>query len=238
MKKNNNKDSRRNFVVTALSLGLYTGINGVGIIQPAYALGSLPDRLPKGQSIYKLKGQVTVDGQPANIKTLIGPDAVVKTGEDSEVIFVVGADAFNLRSNSEIEFSANGLLIQGMRILSGAILSVFGKRKSTTQIVTTTATIGIRGTGVYVDAQADKTYACTCYGHTKISANANPNITRDIVTTHHESPVYILPSASQQKLIVPAPVIDHSDSELDLIEALVGRETPFGSGGYKVEGGK
>lgn len=236
--KSNKKDRRRDFLVTALSLGLYTGINAVGIIQPVYALGSLPGRLPKGQSIYKLNGQVTVDGQPANIKTRIGPDAIVQTGDDSEVIFVVGTDAFVLRSNSEIEFSANGLLIQGMRILSGAILSVFGKRESITQIVTTTATIGIRGTGIYIDAQADITYACTCYGHTQIRANANPNVSRDIIAKHHDSPVYILPSASQQKLIVPAPVIDHSDSELDLIEALVGRETPFGSGGYQLEGGK
>jgi len=231
--KNNKKGNRRDFLVTALSLGLVTGINAAGLIQPVHALGSVPGRLSKGQSIYKLSGQVTVDGQPATIKTQIGPDSVVKTGGDSEVIFVVGADAFVLRSDSEVEFSASGLLIRGMRIVSGALLSVFGKRESTTQIVTTTATIGIRGTGIYVDSQPDKTYACTCYGRTHIAANANPNVSREITTHYHESPVYILPSASQQKLIVPAPVVDHTDSELNLIEALVGRKTPFGSGGYK-----
>ena len=172
-------------------------------------------------------------GKVADINTQIGPNAKVQTGEDSEIIFVVGTDAFVLRSNSEIEFSATGLLIQGMRILSGAVLSVFGKRETSHQITTTTATIGIRGTGLYVDSSPDKTYACTCYGHTRISANSDPNVVEDIVTTKHDRPVYILPSASQNKLIVPAPIIDHSDKELALIEALVGRETPWGSSGYK-----
>ena len=37
------------------------------------------------------------------------------------------------------------------------------------------------------------------------------------------------------KLIVPAPVINHSDSELELIESLVGRSTPFGRGGYELK---
>jgi hypothetical protein len=230
--KNNNEDSRRDFLVNALGLGLITGINAIGLIQPVYALGGLPDRLPKGQSIYKLSGHVIVDGQVANIKTQIRPNSKIQTGKDSEIIFVVGTDAFILRSNSEIEFSATGLLIQGLRIVSGAILSVFGKRESSHKIVTTTATIGIRGTGIYVDAEPDRTYACTCYGHTQISANANPNVVQNIVTEHHEEPVYILPKASQQKLIVTAPVKDHADSELNLIEALVGRKTPFGSGGY------
>jgi len=231
-----NDDKRRAFVVSALGLGVFTGISATGLIQPVHALGSLPGRLPRGQSIYKLTGEVRVDGQLADLKTPISPNSTVRTGEDSEVIFAVGTDAFVLRSNSEIKLSASGLLIEGLRIVSGAILSVFGKRKTAHQVITSTATIGIRGTGLYVDSQPDKTYACTCYGHTQISANADPNVMQDIITTHHDKPVYILPSAAQQKLIVPAPVVDHTDSELDLIEALVGRKTPFGSGGYNAGG--
>lgn len=230
----NTEDGRREFLVNALTLGLFTGVNAAGLIQPAFALGSLPGRLPKGQSIYKLEGKVMVDGQTADMKTQIGPNARIQTGSDSEIIFVVASDAFILRSNSDLKLGAQGLLVQGMRIISGAILGVFGKREAEHQIVTPVATIGIRGTGIYIESETDKTYACTCYGHTRISANAAPDDIQDIVTTRHDKPVYILPSPSQQKLIVPAPVINHSDQELSLIEALVGRKTPFGSGaGYE-----
>lgn len=230
-----NEDSRRKLLLNALTLGLFTGINAAGLMLPARALGSLPGRLPAGQSIYSLQGRVIVDGKPADIKTRINPGSSVQTGENSEVIFVVGSDAFILRSSSQVELGARGMLVQGIRVLTGAILGVFGKREAAHQIVTSTATIGIRGTGIYVDADSDKTYACTCYGHTQISANADLAQVRDIVTTYHDKPVYILASGSKDQLIVPAPVIDHSDKELSLIEALVGRKTPFGGGGYKYQ---
>ncbi len=231
----NKPDTRRDFLVNALTLGLFTGINAAGLIQPVSALGGLPGRMPKGRSIYRLEGVVMVDGKPASIKTQISQSASIQTASNSEIIFVVASDAFVLRSNSHIKLGADGLLVQGMRILSGAILGVFGKREAPHQVVTPIATIGIRGTGIYIDSTPDKTYACTCYGHTRIRANADRNVVRDIVTTHHDKPVYILPSASQGKLIVTAPVIDHSDSELDLIESLVGRKPPFDGGGYKYE---
>ena len=224
---------RRKFLIDALTLGLFTGINAAGMMVPARALSSLPDRLPAGQSIYRLEGKVIVDGRLADMKTRIEPGSSLQTGENSEVIFVVGSDAFILRSNSKVSLGAEGMLVQGIRILTGAILGVFGKREAAHEIVTSTATIGIRGTGIYVDAAADRTYACTCYGHTQISANADPSQVRDIVTTHHDKPVYILGSGSRDQLILPAPVIDHSDKELSLIEALVGRKTPFSGGGYK-----
>ncbi len=231
----NKFDIRREFLINALTMGLFTGINAAGIVQPVNALSSLPDRMPKGRSIYKLDGVVIVNGRQADIKTKIDPGAHIKTGDDSEIIFVVGSDAFILRSNSDLKLGAEGLLVQGLRIISGAVLGVFGKRESAQQVVTPVATIGIRGTGIYVDSAPDKTYACTCYGHTRISANARPDNVRDIVTAHHDKPVYILPSASQGEFIIPAPVIDHSDSELNVIESLVGRKTPFGGGGYQYD---
>ncbi len=89
------------------------------------------------------------------------------------------------------------------------------------------ATIGIRGTGIYIESDPEKSYICTCYGHTRISANADPNVTLDIVTKHHDKPVYVLPSSSGNALLVAAPVKNHSDVELDLIERLVGRRAPF-----------
>ena len=53
---------------------------------------------------------------------------------------------------------------------TGKLLSVHA-RGSNVQMSTVVATIGIRGTGVYLEADPEQTYVCTCYGVTDISAN-------------------------------------------------------------------
>jgi hypothetical protein len=225
-------DPRRHFLVTALSLGLFGGANLAQLFRPGHAMGEIPDTLPEGRSIYRLRGEVSVDGKPATLDTPIGPGSRVKTGSNSRVIFVVENDAFVLRSNSDLQMeSDDGLFIQGMRILSGRLLSVFGKREEQHSITTVTATIGIRGTGIYVESDPEKSYVCTCYGYTRIIANADRNVSQDIVSKHHDEPVYVLPAASGDKLIQPGPFINHTDAELALIEELVGRTTPFAFSG-------
>ena len=232
-------DPRRRLLVESLSLGLFAGSNLASLSQPGYALGDSPVKLPDGRSIYKLQGRVMVDGRPADINTRIEPSSRIDTGSNSSVIFVVASDAFMLRSNSQLELgSSEGLIIEGMRILSGKLLSVFGKREKPHQITTITATIGIRGTGIYIESDPEKSYVCTCYGQTRIVANADPDVSIDLATKYHDEPYYVLPAAAGSgKLIVAAPVINHTDAELTLIEELVGRTPPFDfpGGGYQLK---
>jgi hypothetical protein len=233
MRKNIN-DPRRAFLLDALSIGLFASTNIVGVLQAGHAMGDIPAKLPQGRSIFRLEGTVTVDGKIADINTKIGPNSLVRTGPDSLIIFVVETDAFILRANSELKMGSSGLFIEGMRLLTGKILSVFGEREKTRSITTSTATIGVRGTGIYIESDAELSYVCTCYGHTRISANADPNIIEDVVTKHHDRPLYILPATGDGNLIVQAPVINHTDIELSLIEELVGRKPPFAI----IKGGK
>ena len=232
-------DPRREFLIKSLSLGIFAGANLASLFQHGHALGDAPKKLPEGRSIYKLQGSVMVDGRPADINTRIGPNSRISTGSNSSIIFVVASEAFILRSNSQLEMgSSEGLIIEGMRILSGKLLSVFGKREKPREITTLTATIGIRGTGVYIESDPEKSYICTCYGQTRIVANADPGVSIDLATKYHDEPYYVLPkAASSGKLIVPAPVINHSDAELTLIEELVGRTPPFEfpGGGYQLK---
>ncbi len=221
-----NEDHRREFLIKVLGMGLLAAGGSAGLLQPALGLGDIPAKLPPGRSIYKLKGQVTVDGARADIQTSVTANSRIKTGADSRIIFAVGTDAFILRSNSELQLKGSGFLIQGMRMLTGKLLSVFGKREKPHQIQTLTATIGIRGTGIYVESEQDQSYVCTCYGHTVIQANDDSNERREVISKHHDEPLYVLP-ASAGKLIRPAPFINHTDVELALIEELVGRTTPF-----------
>ncbi len=225
----NQQDPRRKFLVKALSLGWFAAGMPAFWSRQAFALGDISKKMPPGRSIYKLKGQVSVDGQPATLDTVIGANALIKTGRSSRIIFVVGNDAFILRDNSELQLGGSGFFIETMRILSGKLLSVFGKREKPHQIKTVTATVGIRGTGVYIESEQERSYVCTCYGQTEIQSNVDAKARVQVKTKYHDTPYFIYAKAEgKNQYIRPAPVINHSDSELELIEQLVGRQTPFG----------
>jgi hypothetical protein len=191
--------------------------------------GQVPKELPPGRSIFELRGSVRVDGVKADKKTIIKANATVETGSNSLVIFRVGQDAHILRENSRIELtSSNAVVPEGLRLLTGALLSVFGKRPSGGYSLTTsTATIGVRGTGLYAESMPDASYVCTCYGNVVITANQAPEATENIQATHHDAPRYVLASPEGGKLITAAPMKNHTDEELMLVEAIVGRTTPF-----------
>ena len=130
-----------------------------------------------------------------------------------------------MRANSSLKLEGSNDVIGTLRLISGRLLSVFGKTEHL--IITRTATIGIRGTGIYVESDLEKSYVCTCYGVTELGANGDPDSREIIEAQHHDAPKYILAEGDSGKRIVPAPFINHTDSELALLEALVGRETPF-----------
>lgn len=172
--------------------------------------------------IQRIKGDVRVNGQSASEGMRIQPGDTITTGSGSEVIYVIGNDAYLQRDQSVVSISAD-LLKGGLRILSGKLMSVFGKGNK--QIQTNTATIGIRGTGCYIEASPEKVYFCLCYGIAEVSPLSNPADSEIIETRHHDHPVYLY--ANGDKMMVPAEVMNHTDSELILLESLVGRLPPF-----------
>ena len=216
------EDPRRAFLLKALAAGVLAA--GAWRSARAQFFGRRPAPLPAGRSVYEVTGAVTVDGQPATQATRIGAASKIETGSGAQAIFVVGADAFLMRQNSRVELAGDGLLISTLRVATGALLSVFGHAAK--RVVTPTSTVGIRGTGLYVESAPDRSYVCTCYGETLIGAVGDPNATERIVSQHHNAPRYVLAPGAKDR-IRPAPFINHTDVELALIEALVGRTPPF-----------
>lgn len=210
-------ETRRIFLLRALAAGLFAA----SPLARADLFGNVPRELPAGQSIYSLNGELRINGKLATADTAIGSNDTLVTGSGSQAIFVVGKDAFILRENSELQLSGNHLLVDGLRLVTGALLSVFGK--SSHHLKMPTATVGIRGTGLYVEAQPDLSYVCTCYGKTVIGAAADSANTESIESKHHDAPRYVYADGR----IRPAPFVNHTDEELMLIETLVGRTTPF-----------
>ncbi len=231
-------DPRRSLLLGMLASGLYVvgnPLNPFGQLQ-AERLGRAP-RLAPGRSIFAMSGTVTVNGQRASMDTFIRASDKVETGEKSHIIFVVGKDAFILRSKGTLQLepdpapaptaskTVKETSVGVMRLLTGKLLSVFGKRQH--RITTAVATIGIRGTGIYVESDPEESYVCTCYGTVDIDAINDPGSKETIVSTHHSAPRYISANGSNGKLIQAAPFKNHDDEELLLIETLVGRSTPF-----------
>lgn len=106
-----------------------------------------------------LRGDVRVNGAPARQGMDVKAGDVITTGADSEVVFVTGKDAFLIRSNSRVEAQGaiGALVLSGLRVVTGAVLSVFSPGESRT-LSTPTATIGIRGTAAYLEVEESRTY--------------------------------------------------------------------------------
>jgi hypothetical protein len=228
-------DPRRQWLIQALAAGWFA--TGVGSAQAlSFSIfGNKPAKLPPSQSIYSIAGDVTVNDKPATLETAIKPGDTVQTGKNSEAIFVVNTHSMILRADSRlviekpaaaaVDSSVGSLIIGGLRMLSGKLLSV--SRNSPMRISTTTATVGIRGTGFYIEADPEQTYFCTCYGATEVASNSDPESKESITASHHDRPLYIVADGGAGKNIRNAPFLNHTDQELALIETLVGRKTPF-----------
>jgi hypothetical protein len=217
---------------------LLKALAAAGLLGPAGISGLIANALAKGNApvapgLHKLRGTVTVNAKPAQEGQIVGAGDTVITGPGSEAIYVIGQDAFLQRESSTISFGADAAQSL-MRVVTGKILSVFGKGARTIQV--STATVGIRGTGCYIEDESmganARTYFCLCYGEVELTPSAAPQERESYRTTHHDKPMYVHNDMKMPKMMVPAGVINHSDDELKLLEALVGRWPPFyGQGG-------
>ena len=182
--------------------------------------------------VARLQGEARINGRPAQRGMSVAPGDVMTTGASSELIAVVGADAFLARANTRVELGggAAAFAAGALRVVTGALLSVFppgeGKR-----ILTPTAAIGIRGTGIYIEIHDARTYVCTCYGEAVLTPLEDPAAAETVRTQHHEEPRYIY-SRGAPRMIERAPVVNHTDAELILLESLVGRRVPFEPSAY------
>lgn len=192
----------------------------LGILHSAWAAGN---KLPP-PGMHKVSGDVRINGQRAREGSPVQPGDTITTGANSQAIYIIGTDAYLQRDQSTVSI-AGQTVRAGLRVVSGKLMAVFGKGDK--QIETPTATIGIRGTGCYIEAEAEaqKVYFCLCYGKAEIVSQQQPELRETIETRYHDMPVYL--HADGRQMMVPASVINHSDSELILLESLLGRVPPF-----------
>ncbi|MBF0439341.1 MAG: hypothetical protein HQL93_09495, partial [Magnetococcales bacterium] len=152
---------RRHFLLQSMLLGL-TLRNGWSASGPIR------------QGIHQLDGPLLVDGQSADSKTPIRPGQSVATGPEGRLVLVFGQDAFLLGAKTSVDFHAASTpaAITGFTVNSGKILSVFGKGPKLLKLPTTT--IGIRGTGIFLQVEPQRDYMCLCYGEVELRMKDTP----------------------------------------------------------------
>jgi hypothetical protein len=166
------------------------------------------------QGVGRIRGAALINGQPATPGMAVRAGDTVVTGAGSEIVFVAGGDAMLVRQNSSL-----ALLEDGFRLVTGAVLGVFAPRQRKS-LHTATATIGIRGTAVYVEAERTRTYVCTCYGETALEPADDPSARETVrPKARHEHPRYIL-ARGAPRMVTPAPMLNHTEAEIELLQKL------------------
>jgi len=184
-------------------------------------------------NIVQLVGDALVNGQRLLPTQSIQTGDQIATGPNSTLIFVLGNSAFHVRQNTmlTVERGLSLFAVSVLRLLTGAVVSVWGKGSSR-QIVTPTLTAGIRGTGVYTEvfAQQDhRSYFCNCYGTVDVAAGTDRVVS---VSQYHQA-FWGEVQPKDGRVLTPAKAINHTDEELEFLARLTGQRTAWQISGKK-----
>jgi FecR protein len=224
----NMSNKRRAWLKRVAALSALSGAGISGLIQDVLAKGDLPAE----NGITSLSGNVTVNGVRAKVGTILKSGDRIATADEkgTYAIVVVGRDAYLMRENTSVIFQESKDkpgTIETILLKTGKLLSVFAKRPNGEQvnIRAQSATIGIRGTGCYIEIYPKRTYFCLCYGEATIEGPGMSKPTT-YTTIHHDKPVW-LDESSDAMRVESTKFGSHTDDELIMLEKLTGREPPF-----------
>jgi hypothetical protein len=185
--------------------------------------GLLIPGIAQAANVHELSGKVYINNELATLDSVIRSGDLVTTSHNGRISFSIDGDAFLLKERTSLKVgSKDSVVINVLSLLTGKLLSVFEKGRKR-EIVTRTATIGIRGTACFLNVAPKKTYYCNCYGKTELRAE---NIKEVFEATHHNAHQIDFDGMHVMGMAVMK-VIDHTDDELRQLESYVGRVPPF-----------
>ncbi|MCF8210124.1 MAG: FecR family protein [Rhodoferax sp.] len=210
---------RRSFLHSAAA---WTALGGWGAAQ-AQSRGN----------VVELNGDVLVNGARLLPQQAVQTGDQISTGPGATLIFVLGNSAFHVRQNSnlKIERGASLYAVSLLRLLTGAVVSVWGKG-SNRHVITPTLTAGIRGTGAYAEVfpnQGGRSYYCNCYGTVDMAAGGDKTVS--VADYHQAFWGEIAPKGG--RMLTPAKLINHTDEELEFLARLTDQRTAWQIAGKK-----
>lgn len=192
------------------------------------ALGGFASAQAQSRSnIVELQGEALLNGQRLRPEHTIQTGDQISTGPATTLVFVVGNSSFLVRQNSQMSVERGNSInaVSVLRLLAGAVASVWGRGGRRT-IVTPTLTAGIRGTGVYTEArpqEGGRSYFCNCYGTVDLAADTEQ---RTSIAEYHQA-FWAETAPREGRMLRPAPAINHTDEELEMLARLVGQRTAW-----------
>lgn len=198
------------------------------------ALGGIQAAQAQNRSnIVELVGDALVNNQPLRPQQSIQTGDEIQTGPGSHLIFVIGNSSFHVRQNSRLHVGRGASIntVSLLRLLSGAIISVWGKGNNR-HIITPNLTAGIRGTGVYTEIFAEqdgRSYFCNCYGTVQLNSGNDSALYQ---SDYHQA-YWGEVAPKNGRFLTPAKAINHSDEELEFLARLVNQRTAWQIKGKK-----
>lgn len=199
---------------------LASGVLGLACVRLAQA-GSTPVIHP---GVNALEGELRVNGQRVGEGATVQVGDTLETGADGYAVVVVEQSAYLLHAAGRMRLQAAAGARPTVELERGRLLSVFEPGPRTLR--TPTAIVGVRGTGLYLEAAEERSYVCLCYGEAELTARHDPGIREWVSTTHHEAPRSITREGADW-IGRRMPMRNHTDAELIMLESLVGRRPPF-----------
>lgn len=175
--------------------------------------------------VHEISGEVLLNGARMARNSAIRAGQTITTGRDGRIWFSVAGDAYFLRPGSELRLrpaGARDTLIEALRLVTGALGATFG-RGPARAVYAQTVTIGIRGTGIYVETTPQETYACTCFGSTELMSVSSGSMMEALAVSAENH----LARRISADRVVPAPFERHTSEEISRLERLAGRPNPF-----------
>lgn len=192
------------------------------------AAGGMPAAMAQQRSnVVDFVGDILLNGQRMLPQQVVQSGDEILTGAASRLIFVIGNASFHVRQNSRLRVERGATLntVSLLRLLSGAVVSAFG-RGSSRSIVTPTLTAGIRGTGVYTEVMANqggRSYFCNCYGTVDMSSGNDRTVSR---ANYHQA-FWGEVQPKDGRSLTPAKALNHTDEELEFLAQLVDQRTAW-----------
>jgi hypothetical protein len=201
-----------------------------GFVQAAAAFGAaglwLPAHAQSRSNIVHIEGEVLLNRQPLARDGIVQTGDVVQTGQNSRITFVIGDSSMHLRQNTLLKVERGDSLsaVAVLRLVTGALATVFRKGREERRVLTPTATAGIRGTGFYLESEPARTYFCNCYGEIELAGGSARVVSR---TDYHDS-FWISPYQQRNgSNIWPSPPRNHTDEELETLARLLAVRTAW-----------
>jgi hypothetical protein len=179
-------------------------------------------------TIVGLEGTVLVNGEEAQLKSVVPDGAVIATDENGycEITFL-GSNIIKIFEGSLMKISFTEAMISVDRGAAAAVLrnikSLLNKENDLFQVESGNVVAGIRGTSFYLNTETpDTTYFCLCNGSLNIT-DSQGSLEIPLQATHHNAIRIHSQNGGEGSIMSKAIMEHHNDDEMEALAAKIGQ---------------